>query len=317
LYLLFALLLVGFLSYGVLHWMVARPLRQAEETVGQIGRLELNLPFGSSGGPLLSRLQSSLRRMAEALLREQALTKNQLADLKKVNRQLSRAYTELASTERLATVGRLAAGVAHEVGNPLAGIMGYLSLAKQRALGNAELMDFLDRIDAELGRIDQIVRGLLDLGRQKKGALVPTDLANLTETCTRLVSRGPDFERVSIELNVPSGLVATADSGALSQVLINLLLNAAQAMDGGGRVVVRGTREGSRVAVEISDFGPGLSPEVQANLFQPFFTTKPAGKGTGLGLAVSMHLVAEMGGQLSAENAENGGARFTVRLASA
>jgi C4-dicarboxylate-specific signal transduction histidine kinase len=71
------------------------------------------------------------------------------------------------------------------------------------------------------------------------------------------------------------------------------------------------------VAVEISDFGPGLSPEVQANLFQPFFTTKPAGKGTGLGLAVSMHLVAEMGGQLSAENAENGGARFTVRLASA
>ena len=155
----------GALVYAVLYLTVARPLGRAEGLVDQLStlRLELDRPL-DRGGPLLSRLQGALGRLASALRDEQATTRRQVSALQLTNERLSRAQAELAAAERLATVGKLAAGVAHEVGNPLSGILGYLSLAQARAKGDAQLADFLQRIDAEVQRIDQIVRGLLDLG---------------------------------------------------------------------------------------------------------------------------------------------------------
>jgi two-component system, NtrC family, sensor kinase len=116
-----------------------------------------------------------------------------------------------------------------------------------------------------------------------------------------------------VALSIPGGTLASADPGPLSQVLINLLINAAQAMEGKGRIELRTETVGSRVLLHVEDEGPGLPPEAQRQLFQPFFTTKERG-GTGLGLAISLHLVKAMGGELRAQNREHGGARFTVEL---
>jgi two-component system NtrC family sensor kinase len=306
------LMVLAVLVYFVLDLTVGRPLRATEVAVEQLGRLELDLPPVSQGGPLLSRIQSALNRMAEALRREQALTRSQLEALQQANARLARAQTELVSAERLATVGKLAAGVAHEVGNPLAGILGYLSLARMRAT-TPELKEYLERIDHEVHRIDGIVRGLLDLGRPRPATLAPVDVGQVAETCVRLVRAGPELARVGVDFTLEPGLLARADTGPLSQIVINLLLNAAQAMGGEGSVRAATWRVGGEVRLAVEDSGPGIPPEVMPRLFEPFFTTKE-GKGTGLGLAVSLHLAQSMGGRLTAENLPGGGARFTVHL---
>lgn len=310
------LLLLTVVSYLVLYSMLGRPLRHTEAAIEQLGRLELQMPWETQGGPLLARVQAALKRMAEALQREQATTRRQLAELTTANERLTRAQTELVSAARLATVGELAAGVAHEIGNPLSGILGYLSLAKGSAAQSASLRECLESIDAEVQRITRIVRGLLDLGRPPQGQLVPVDLLPLVETCVKLVSAGPDFRQVQVQLRLDPGLVARAESGSLSQVLINLLLNAAQAMEGQGTIVVRTCRSDARVLLEVEDTGKGIPRDLLPRLFEPFFTTKGT-KGCGLGLAVSLHLVSSMKGQLSAANLKSGGARFTVALPAA
>ncbi len=310
------LLLLTVICYFVLYVMVGRPLRHTEEAIEQLGRLQLEMPWETQGGPLLARVQAALKRMAEALHREQATTRRQLSELTTANEQLTRAQTELVSAARLATVGELAAGVAHEVGNPLAGILGYLSLAKGFGAQSPQLRDCLESIDSEVHRIDLIVRGLLDLGRPSHGAPGPVDVAALVETCVRLVSAGPDFRQVEMRLLLEPGVVARAESGPLSQVLINLLLNAAQAIQGTGQVVVRSSRSGHQVLIQVEDSGDGIPSSVLPRLFEPFFTTKGT-KGSGLGLAVSLHLVSSMGGHLTADNLDGGGARFTVGVPAA
>ncbi|MBI3180838.1 MAG: two-component sensor histidine kinase [Myxococcales bacterium] len=307
------LLLMAGLCFAVLHLAIARPLRRTEEAVEQLSRLELDLPLRPAGGPLLSRLERSLKRMADALLAEQALTRRQLAELREANLKLRRAQTELVASERLVTVGRLAAGVAHEVGNPLSGILGYLSVIRARAGQSPEVVELLGRVDGEVQRIDQIVRGLLELGRPARGSPGPVEVARIAEACARLLSAGPDFGAVEIKMELEPGAVAQAEQGPLSQVLINLLLNAAQAMGGKGAIRLAARRQGERIAIEVEDTGPGIPPEVMPRLFEPFFTTKAGGKGNGLGLAVSRHLLSAMGGELTADNGERG-ARFTVTL---
>jgi signal transduction histidine kinase len=139
------------------------------------------------------------------------------------------------------------------------------------------------------------------------------ELGPVVETCVRLVRAAPELAGVHVELGLEPGLLARADPGPLSQIIINLLLNAAQAMGGQGSVRVRAHREGDEARLVVEDTGPGIPADVMPRLFEPFFTTKGR-EGTGLGLAVSLRLAQVMGGRLLAENAAGGGARFTVSL---
>ena len=312
-YLSFDLVVATVLVYGVLHWTVGRPLAAAEQSIEQLSNASLSVPF-DSGGPLLSRLQRALRRMAEALLNEQETARAQLTELKAKNQQLIRAQSELVASDRLATVGKLAAGVAHEVGNPLSGILGYLSLLQSRANATPEQLDLAKRIEGEVHRIDQIVRSLLELGRPSRGQAGPVELAPVLDSSLKLLASGPEFRQVKCQLKVEPGLCASCEAGPLSQVVINLMLNAAQAMGGEGALELSASTVNGRAELSFRDHGPGLSPQVQARLFEPFFTTKAAGKGTGLGLAVSRHLIEVMKGELTAGNHPDGGAVFTVRL---
>jgi signal transduction histidine kinase len=225
-------------------------------------------------------------------------------------------------SEKLASVGRLAAGVAHEIGNPLAAILGLIELLRQGGLEPAEQQEFLRRAQAETERIHKIIRGLLDFARQ--GAPAPAvasdakaDLRAVVEDAVGLIAPQKDLSGVDIERRLAAEVPdARGPRDELVQLVLNLLLNAADAIQNEGtiRIEVEPSPDGRQVILVVADSGPGIAPEVANKLFEPFVTTKPPGEGTGLGLAVCHTIVERLGGTITAANAPEGGARFEVRL---
>ncbi len=229
-------------------------------------------------------------------------------------RELERARDELVRSEKLATVGRLAAGVAHEVGNPLASVLGYLEyLRDERGVDPALQGQLLERMDKELNRIGEIIRQLLDFSRPAEGGEARTvKPAEVVASALELVKFHPKLKQVEVLVSGEAPAVRV-DPGRLRQVLVNLVLNAADAL-GSGRVQVRlGQADGDAV-IEVADEGPGIPEAVVDHLFDPFYTTKPKGEGTGLGLAISQRIVEQSGGRLWLASNE-GGATFAIALA--
>jgi signal transduction histidine kinase len=304
------------LGAALLFRTVARPVDQligAAERLARPGGLPL---LGEPGGAALSRAALAFERLAVELAEERARLAAKVEELTRVNRALAEARESLLRSEKLATVGRLASGVAHEVGNPLGAIAGYLELARARVRegkpGEAE--DCLARIAAEVQRIDRTVRDLLDFARPRGPDLAAIDLPAAVEASLGLARMQARFRDVQVTLDLPAGLPRVlADEHGLAQVLLNLFLNAGDAMGGRGalRISARGG-EGHRVLLDVSDGGPGVSPEDLPRIFDPFFTTKDPGKGTGLGLAISHRIVESFGGEIAAMNGPEGGAVFTV-----
>jgi len=254
---------------------------------------------------------AALKRWSSELAMEREVNQRRLEELTRSNDALLRLQAELVAADRLATVGKLASGVAHEVGNPLSGILGYLSVLRMRAKDNAEVQDLSTRIENEVQRIDSIVRSLLELGRPSRGKAQPIDVRPVIDSCVKLLGAGKEFQNVRVKIEGPNALWLRAEPGPLSQVLVNLLINGAQAMDGKGDLTIT-LDEAGRVVVD--DSGPGIPADVKARLFAPFFTTKPAGQGTGLGLAVSRHLLSQFDGTLDLADKPPPGARFIITL---
>jgi two-component system, sensor histidine kinase PhcS len=233
--------------------------------------------------------------------------------------------TRAQEADRLAQVGRLAAGVAHEVNNPLAFIQANLRFLAEElpreGRSQQECLDAVQETQAGVARIQQIVqdltavaRGAADVGPREVGSC---PLPAVIEESMRLAS--VRLKKLAVEVEVPRELpLVRADARRLGQVLLNLLLNAADALEearvASPRVALRVRAERERVRLVLEDNGPGFSSEHLPQLFTPFFTTKAQGKGTGLGLALSRQYVEGFGGVLRAENRPGGGARFTVEL---
>jgi signal transduction histidine kinase len=219
---------------------------------------------------------------------------------------------ELLRAEKLSAVGVLAAGVAHEINNPLTTILGYAKLLAEDHPDVAAL----GLVAEEALRVQEIIRHLLDFSRQEPGARGPLDVNAAVGRTLKLIQ--PQLRKRGITLRTElSHLLppVTADGRRLEQVFVNLAQNAAHAMDGGGTLTVRTHASDSQVAVEFQDTGIGISAAELPRVFEPFFTTKGPGVGTGLGLAISREIIAEHGGQLEVESAGSGlGATFRVRL---
>ncbi len=275
-----------------------------------------DLPIlGESGGPALSRAAVAFERVASALVDERARLAAKVDELTRANRELAAARETLLRSERLATVGRLAAGVAHEVGNPLGAISGYVDLARSRVPPGAppELADWLERIGVEVRRIDRIIRELLEFGRPAPPRLAAIDLAPAVDASLRLARVQPRFREVQVETDLPPDLPRVlADEHSLAQVLLNLLLNAGDAQGGAGAVRIAARGGGASVRLEVADRGPGIPPADLARIFDPFFTTKEPGQGAGLGLAICHRIMESFGGDISADNAPQGGAVMTL-----
>ena len=234
------------------------------------------------------------------------------------------ALDRTAQSEKLAALGQLAAGVMHEINNPLATIAACAeSLAMQQEFGPPATppTELLRIIDLEVQRCKKIVNGLLDFARPKPVHRELFDLDEVVQQSLFLLQHHPRFKRVTLvmELEGNGHAMVHGDADQLAQVLIALAMNALDATPEGGRVVIRTSAEraddGQAIAqLEVEDEGPGIPRTLQAKVFEPFFTTKPPGQGTGLGLAICYGIVNDHGGQLELVSPEGAGAVFRVSL---
>jgi len=274
------------------------------------------VPVAAVGYSLTARFTADARSLAELRLRLESLVDER-------TRELASAQEALHRSEKLAALGQFAAGVAHEVNNPAAVVTANLSyLAECKDEEGAWPSDTGDCVRESLGsmeRIARIVRQLLDAGRLSAGsvATAAVALAPIAQESLRAARARCGGARVRLIDEVAPEVVALGQEAVLVQVLENLVVNAVQAIPAGRRdgcVTVRAERGGGRVRVLVEDNGAGMKPEVLRRVFEPFFSTKPFGIGTGLGLAVSRGLVQSLGGDLRLESMPSGGIRATVEL---
>ena len=227
---------------------------------------------------------------------------------------------QLLRSEKLSSVGVLAAGVAHEINNPLTTVLGYAKLLLEGRSETDPDRAALELIAEEARRVQHIVRGLLDFSRVESGARSPTDLSRLVERTLPLLAPELRTRQIGLGQELAEGLPEVlVDAQRLEQVLVNLATNGAQAIGRGGTLTVRTGRdltEGRPEAVyfDVQDTGPGVAPDAVSKIFDPFFTTKGPGEGTGLGLAICQRIVADHGGTLEVTSAPGQGATFRVRL---
>ncbi|WP_193212123.1 PAS domain-containing protein [Luteolibacter marinus] len=257
-------------------------------------------------------------------------------DLMKANEDLKRAQEQLIQAEKMESVGRLAAGVAHEVKNPLAMIgMGIELLARRVPADDTQAQDTVERMKRGIDRAKKIVKGLVDYSSARQLSMEPRDLAEVIGDAITLVEYPLKEARVKLITDLPDDLPAVnVDATKLEQVLVNLMINAMHAMPDGGTLTVRAfgstlsgirrdegvrtaghLREGDRVVrIEVDDTGSGIDEAHMSKLFDPFFTTKATGTGTGLGLAVCRKIVELHNGMLELENRPEGGVRAAITL---
>jgi len=241
-----------------------------------------------------------------------------VTELKQAGEALRKSEQLRTVSEKLAAVGRLAAGVAHEINNPLTGVLTFAHLLREKDNLDAQDKEDLTLIINETTRAGEIVRGLLDFARERPPVKELLDINEVVRRTIRLLGNQRAFRQITVEEDLCKDLpLVDGDRNQLEQVLLNLSLNACEAMPDGGKLTIRSLAQDNKVLVRVTDTGCGIKKEHLGQIFEPFFSTKPVGKGTGLGLSVSYGIVQEHGGTLEVETEEGNGTTFTVVLSSA
>ena len=314
------ILLATFLAVVMGFYVVGRPLEKLMEKTRRIGTGDLSGPVRIRSRDELGELAASLNGMCEQLAESQQRIREETATRVSAMEQLRHA-------DRLRTVGRLASGLAHEMGTPLNVVSGRASLITSRRLSDTEIQQSAEAIKKEADKITAVIRQLLDFARRGSPQRVPVDLREIVRQTHQLLA--PLAEKRQVELSVDDDdqrLQSEADVGQIQQVLSNLILNAIQAMPDGGRVLVElgrkhvqppeqcGAAKGYYNYISVRDEGEGISKDHIAHLFEPFFTTKDVGEGTGLGLSIAFGIVQEHGGWIDVSSEPGKGSCFCVYL---
>jgi signal transduction histidine kinase len=259
----------------------------------------------------LSRTKQ-LHRESVALAEENAELS---ARLRQRLAELETTQAQLVRSAKLAAIGELAANVAHEINNPLCGVLSLVELLQEELAADQSHRADLNTIRDETLRMRAIVRSLLDFARQTPPQLELTDPRSMLDSVLPLVRKRAAVAGIEIHhAHAPEPLPIVVDSGQLKQVLINLLTNALDAMPDGGAVFVGTERQDNEVVISVRDTGPGIAPQHRERIFEPFFTTKSGVSGTGLGLSVSLGIVERHGGTITVDSEPGAGATFLVRL---
>jgi two-component system, NtrC family, sensor kinase len=257
---------------------------------------------------LYGRLQQDRDDLAAAVRRLEA-----------ANRDLRQARQEVQQAEKLASIGRLAAGLAHEIGNPLGIVTGYLELLREDGIRQNERRDILSRIESEVSRIARIMRQLLHLARPMPETRQIFSVNDLVRETAEIIRCQPFSRRVEIRLLLEASRDSVSgDPERLRQVFLNLVINAADAVMATGAddglITIRSENADGDVRILFHDNGVGIDPAHLPSIFDPFFTTKTPGQGTGLGLAVSYMIVEALGGHMEADSGPGRGTTLSVRL---
>jgi len=263
---------------------------------------------------------TDLREMKRLLLEARAAAaaeREQAAQRAKAYRELKALQGRLIQSEKMSSLGRMAASVAHEINNPLGAIVVYSHLLLESTPEEFAGRGNLAKIVREATRCRDIVRGLLDFARPGTGTLQAADLNGIVRAAHDLLKGQAAFKAIEVVFDLsPTPLEVTCDSGQLQQAFINILANAAEAMNGPGTVTIRSWHDAPRqmAAVSFTDTGCGIPPENLERIFEPFFTSKQEGHGTGLGLAIVYGIVERHGGTIKVDSRPNAGTTFTVWL---
>jgi len=279
------------------------------------------------------KLSSSLNVMLRSLEDNKAELTTGIRSLEKANLELQQAQEEIIRSEKLASVGRLASGVAHEIGNPIGIVLGYLGLLKGSDLNDEEKQDFIDRIEKEISRINRTIRNLLDFSRPSKGELKAVSVHKIIGDMVDILKPQPMISDSEIFLDKGTKKdTVLADPDKLKQVFLNLSMNAIDAM--GINQTKNESQKNtlsiqtslapktkadervntSKIHIEFIDNGPGIPAEDLTRIFDPFYTTKEPGKGTGLGLSVSLRIIEDIGGDIKVKSEVGKGTKIIIIL---
>lgn len=242
-----------------------------------------------------------------------------LGDLTDRDRQIENAKEKLIQSEKMSAFGQMSAGIAHEVKNPLAGILGYAQIAKKKVEGQADILNYLEIIEKETNRCKEIVENLMKFARQEKTVLSRIDLNKAVKDSVRLVEHQLSVAGIKIVQRYADDskpIFIQGNTNQLQQVMLNLMLNAQHAMENSGTLTVETVLDEEKqvVSVAISDTGCGMPEDVRNRIFEPFFTTKGVGKGTGLGLSVSIGIVKDHRGLIEVDSAVGEGTTFKISI---
>ena len=327
---IFALALLTF-AYFALTRLIVRPVDALVRAADRVASGSRTLVIPNAGARELAQLGASVQAMTSKLVADEADMRAKVEELTRTTQRLRDAQSQLARSERLASVGRLAAGVAHEIGNPIAAIMGMEELLLGGDLPADTQRDFLERMTRETERIHTVVRDLLDFARPEQEPKageppsMPADVASVVADVVALVKPQKDFRSVTVKTDVTldsgAALVVQLSSARLTQVILNVVLNAGSALasahrEGSVVIRVRAAHGNTRVRIEVEDDGPGVPVALHDRIFEPFMTTKDVGEGTGLGLSVCRGLVEAAGGSIGIDPSYENGARFYIELPS-
>ena len=278
----------------------------------------------------LNRLSKSLNIMMKRISADKEKLRSTVLSLEKANIELKKAQKEIIRAEKLASVGRLSAGIAHEIGNPIGIVIGYLELLKQADITENEKNEYIQRTEEEIERINTIIRQLLEVSRPSNAGRTNVAVHDLIHDTADVLRVQPLMSSVNLTLSLDAGEhTVWADPNQLRQVFLNLIINAADAItsennEAGGKLNISTRLKGDRnftaqtssaiLEISFTDDGPGIAEESLGNIFDPFFTTKDPGKGTGLGLAVSFMIVESLGGKMTGTSEVGQGTTMIISL---
>jgi len=277
------------------------PIQKLAAIAAKIGGGDFKTPIDVVTNDEIGELAESFKIMESGLMER--------------DEKINMAQIQLVKSEKMSAFGQLSAGIAHEVKNPLAGILGHAQLAIGK-ITDENVKKHLEVIEKETRRCKQIVENLMKFARAEKAQLVPTDLAQACQDTINLVDHQLTLAGCKIYKDFQPCPMVEANANMLQQVLLNLMVNSSHAMEtcATKNVTVRVLQVGKKAQIQVEDTGTGISPEVQKKMFEPFFTTKPAGKGTGLGLSVSVGIVREHKGEIYTKSEMGKGTTFFIDI---
>src|SRR6185369_7421451 len=300
----------------ILRRIIVSPLERLLKATERVIAGDYSHPVHIPASREIAGLAESFNLMQETLKERREQVEANLRSLEAANKALKEARLETIRSEKMASVGLLAAGMAHEIGAPLAAIFGYSGILAEELSGDPEKSDCLRRITEDAGRIDRLVRDLLNYAKPVRPEIERIDVREFFDDLYAMLERQGLFKRLEASLTLGDDLPTLyLDRHQLMQVLMNLVMNARDAMPEGGRLGIGASAvDGDYLLIEVADSGEGIPAENIDRIFDPFFTTKEPGKGTGLGLAISARLVESFGGRISVESEPGVGTKFMVRL---